>query len=64
MKTTWNGEFLRGMEGLTFEEKTSIIGGESLWYWVVYGVGLEIHMWTHLTPTQSGGQQLMNAALG
>jgi len=64
MKTPWNGEFLQGMEELTFEERTSVIGGESLWYWVSYGISLEIYMLTHPTPGQSSGQRLMNAALG
>jgi hypothetical protein len=64
MKTTWNGKFLQGLEELPVEEAYTIIGGESLWYWVGYAVGLTVYMVTHPTPNQSGGQKLMNAALG
>lgn len=64
MKTRWNGELLRGLEELPSNETTSIVGGESLWYWVLYGLTAPIYMWTHPTPQQSSGQKLMNAALG
>jgi hypothetical protein len=64
MKTTWNGEFLQGMKGLTSEEENAVSGGESLWYWVGYGAGLVVYMLSHPNPYQSSGQQAMNAALG
>jgi len=64
MKNNWNGQLLQGLQELPSESPASIIAGETLWYWVGYGVGLTIYMITHPTPYQSGGQQLMNAALG
>jgi hypothetical protein len=39
MEKVWNKEFLRGLEELSVEETNGIIGGESLWYWVGYGIG-------------------------
>ena len=45
-------------------EGTAIIGGETLWYWIGYGVGTLGYMVTHLNPNQTSGQKLMNAALG
>jgi hypothetical protein len=64
MEKRWNGEFLQGLEELPEEKMTAITGGESLWYWVGYAIGGVGYMLTHLTPEQSGGQKLMNAALG
>jgi hypothetical protein len=46
------------------ETSASIIAGETLWYWIGYGLGLTAYMITHPTPYQSPGQKLMNAALG
>jgi|LakMenE18May11ns_1017448.scaffolds.fasta_scaffold9005380_1 hypothetical protein len=31
------------LQELTFEESNGINGGESLWYWVAYGVGTAAH---------------------
>jgi len=64
MKTGWNGEALHGMQDLPEEEARKVCGGESLWYWISYGVGdLIYHTILHPAP-QSSGQKLMNAALG
>jgi len=64
MKRGWNGEPLHGMQDLPADEVQRVNGGESLWYWISYGVGEFINH-TILNPTpQSGGQKLMNAALG
>jgi hypothetical protein len=64
MKKTWNGEFLQGLEELSKEERSAIMGGESLWYWIGYGVGIIGYGITHASGEQSSGQRLMNAALG
>jgi len=64
MKTRWNGELLRGLEELDLKEKISLTGGETLWYWIGWAVGFPVYMVTHMTPEQSSGQKLMNAALG
>ena len=63
MKNKWNGELLQGMEELQLKEEIAITGGETLWYWIGYGIGLTAYMLTHPTPQQSSGQKLMNAAL-
>lgn len=39
MKKVWNEEFIQGLEELSCEESARIIGGESLWYWIGYGIG-------------------------
>ena len=59
-----NQEFLLGLKELSKEEATAIIGGESLWYWISYGIGYAGYMITHLSGEQSAGQKAMNAALG
>ena len=45
------------------EEAETIIAGESLLYWVAYGVGSFVHMIANSSGTQSSGQKLMNVAL-
>ena len=35
----WNGVFLQGMQEMTKEESVTITGGESIWYWIGYGLG-------------------------
>lgn len=64
MKTKWNGELPMGLKDLPLNEKISIVGGESLWYWISWSLGAAAYMLTHPTPQQSSGQKLMNAALG
>jgi hypothetical protein len=64
MKTKWNGELRRGLEELSSNEKTSIVGGDTLWYWVIWGLTQAEYILSHTNPQQSSGQQLMNAALG
>jgi hypothetical protein len=39
MKKNQNEEFLCGLEELPREEAVAITGGESLWYWIGYGIG-------------------------
>jgi hypothetical protein len=63
MKKVSNGEFISGLEELSLKEAKSITGGESLWYWLGYGVGYFGYTVTHATGEQSAGQNLMNAAL-
>ena len=64
MKTTWNAEFLEGLNELSSEDEAAITGGESLWFWVSWATGLTIYMIAHPTTYQSDGQKAMNAALG
>jgi hypothetical protein len=64
MKKNWNGHLLHGLEELSLEEKSKIIGGESLWYWVGYAIGAFSYSVAHASGEQTGGQKLMNAALG
>jgi hypothetical protein len=64
MKTTWKTEFLQGLKELSREEEAAITGGESLWYWIMWGGALTLYMIAHPTPNQSDGQKAMNAALG
>ena len=48
MKNEWNSEFYQGFEELSVSEGTAIVGGESLWYWIGYGIGSLGYMVTHL----------------
>ncbi len=64
MDTRWNGKLPQGLQELPMENYASMIAGETLWYWVAFGIGLTAYMFTHPTPDQSSGQKLMNAALG
>jgi hypothetical protein len=63
MKKTWNAELLHGMQNLSEEECTEIVGGESLWYWVGLAAGGIFYMYSYANGDQSAGQKLMNAAL-
>jgi hypothetical protein len=58
------GKFISGLEELSLEEAKSITGGESLWYWLGYGVGYFSYTVTRPNGEQSAGQNLMNTALG
>ena len=49
-------------QSVSAEEAETILAGESLMYWVAYGVGSFIHMIANSSGTQSSGQKLMNAA--
>ena len=64
MNKNQNEEFLQGLKELSKEETRTIIGGESLWYWIGYGLGYTGYILTHLSGEQSAGQKAMNAALG
>jgi hypothetical protein len=46
---------LPGLESLTKEEKSAIVAGESLWFWVGYTIGSFVNS---LTGLASGGQRL------
>ena len=39
MKMKWNGETPQGLQELTSAEARAIVGGESLWFWIGYGLG-------------------------
>jgi hypothetical protein len=64
MRTTWSEDSLTGWRELSTEEMSGIAGGESLWYWIGYGVGTVARYISELNGVQSGGQKLMNSALG
>ena len=49
MKTGWNGELPQGLEQLPLKDESTIVGGESLWYWIGYGAGLAANMFTYTT---------------
>ena len=49
MKKKSSAEFLQGLEELSMEETMGIIGGESLWYWVGYGLGAATNYISHLS---------------
>jgi hypothetical protein len=40
---------VQGMEELSAEQASAIIGGESLWFWVGYAVGATVNMINHVT---------------
>jgi hypothetical protein len=63
MKPRWNGEMLHGMQELPMETSISIIAGESLWFWIGYGIGVAVNTVTHLTASLPTGQKITNAAL-
>jgi hypothetical protein len=50
------------MQELSFQDSLEIRGGESVWYWIAYGVGSIIRSSTN--NTISPGQKLYSAALG
>lgn len=50
MKKSWNGEFLPGMKELTEKEECAITGGESIWYWAGYAVGVVTHYVSNVIP--------------
>lgn len=56
MKKNLNVEFLDGFSELSREESMSIIGGESLWYWIAYGVGYVGYVIKNSIDVQNGGQ--------
>jgi hypothetical protein len=64
MKKIKHENFLSRVQVLSAEEATAIIGGESLWYWIGYGIGYVTHVITSASGSQTSGQQAMNAALG
>jgi hypothetical protein len=57
MKKRWNGELMQGMQELPMETSVSIVGGESLFFWIGYGLGLAANMFTNSIPIQSSGQK-------
>ena len=61
MKREIFNQFPQMMQELTMESCEMISGGETLWYWVTYGV---IGFFWNLNGKQDSGQRLYNAALG
>ncbi len=62
MKTTRINCCLQNMQELSMELCEKINGGETLWYWIAYGVGDFLKGMTSGAP--NSGQRLYNAALG
>ncbi len=62
MKTTRFNYCLQNMQELSVELCEKINGGETLWYWIAYGVGDFLKGMTSGAP--NSGQRLYNAALG
>ncbi len=48
MKSKWNGELLQGMQELSMEASESIVGGESIFFWIGYGIGTVVNGVTSL----------------
>jgi hypothetical protein len=48
MKSKWNGELLQGMQELSMETSESIVGGESIFFWIGYGIGTVVNGVTSL----------------
>jgi hypothetical protein len=42
-------ELHSGMQELTVEETETIMGGESLWFWIGYGIGYVAHAISNAT---------------
>ncbi len=64
MKEVCNEDFLQGWQELSAEESAGITGGESLWYWVGFGLGTVVRFISQSSGGQTSGQNLMNAGLG
>ncbi len=63
MKTKWNGELMPGLQELPMETSVSIKAGESIWFWIGYGIGLTTKMFASTGSNQVSGQKLANATL-
>jgi hypothetical protein len=63
MRKRWNGELLQGLQELPMETSASIIAGESLFFWIGYGLGQVTKMFASSAPGQSSAQKLVNNAL-
>jgi hypothetical protein len=63
MKTRWNGELMPGLQELPVETSVSICAGESIWFWIGYGIGLTTNLFAGTGSNQSSGQMLTNTAL-
>ena len=62
MKKQLNEELFAGMQAMSMNESLGVMGGESAWYWIAYGIGEIGYAIRHAGGTQSAGQRLMNAA--
>jgi hypothetical protein len=62
MKTIMFNGCLQNMQELSMEQCEKINGGETLWYWIAYGVGDFVKGMTSGAP--NSGQRLYNIALG
>jgi hypothetical protein len=63
MKAKWNGEILQGMRELPLEACASVVAGESLWYWIGYGIGAATNAVTHLISAAPTCRKLAVVAL-
>ena len=51
MKSQWNGELLQGMQELPMETAATIVGGESIFFWIGYGLGATARAITNLVTS-------------
>ncbi len=64
MKTKWNGELMPGLQELPMEASVSINAGESIWYWIGYGIGWTTNLFASTGSNQSPGQKLTTTVMG
>lgn len=63
MKTKWNGELMPGLQELPMETSVSINAGESIWFWIGYGIGVTTNLFASNGSNQTSRQNLTNTAL-
>jgi hypothetical protein len=63
MKAKWNGELLQGMQELPEEACASIAAGESLWFWIGYGIGAATDAVKKLIAAAPSGHELTTTVL-
>jgi hypothetical protein len=64
MKKNRDDKWMQGMQELPMEDAKLIIGGESIWYYPGWAIGVVGYLLFHPSSYQSAGQQAMNMALG
>lgn len=51
MRSGWNGELPQGMQELSMEVSDSIVGGESIFFWIGYGLGTAVNAIANLVKS-------------
>ena len=54
MKNQLNEELFAGMEAMPMNESLEVMGGESAWYWIGYGIGQVGRFVGSLSGAQTG----------